>query len=186
MKILCVEDDEKLSKLLKAALTHQHHQVEVATDGQSGWEMADTSTYDLILLDLILPKLDGIRFCQQLRSNSSSPTASPNRDTPVLLMTALDSVTNKVMGLDAGADDYVTKPLDLDELMARVRALLRRSQDNRSPLLEWGDLRLNPNNCEVMFQEQLVSLAAKEYEILELFLRNPDQIFSPGRLLDRL
>jgi diguanylate cyclase (GGDEF)-like protein len=186
VKILCVEDDENLAKLLKTTLVSQHFQVEVALDGQSGWDLAEIFPYDLILLDLILPKLDGIRFCQQLRSNQSSTLASLNRDTPVLLMTALDAVTNKVLGLDAGADDYVTKPLDLDELMARIRALLRRNQVHRSPLLEWGALCLNPHSCEVRCRGQLVALTSKEYEILELFLRNPDQIFSPSRLLDRL
>lgn len=186
MKILCVEDDKNLAKLLKTALVSQHYQVEVAADGQSGWDLADAGAYDLILLDLMLPKLDGIRFCQQLRSNCAATQASLNHDTPVLLMTALDTVTNKVMGLDAGADDYVTKPINLEELLARIRALLRRNQVNRSPLLVWGDLGLNPNSCEVTFCGQPVPLASKEYEILELFLRHPDQIFSPSRLLDRL
>lgn len=183
MKILCVEDDKNLGKLLKKTLASQHHEVELATDGQSGWDLAEAFSYDLILLDLILPELDGIRFCQQLRCKHASAL---NSDTPVLLMTGLDGATNRVMGLDAGADDYVTKPLDIDELMARVRALLRRSQANRSPLLTWGELCLNPTSCKVTFREQLVSLASKEYEILELFLRNPDQIFSSSRLLDRL
>jgi diguanylate cyclase (GGDEF)-like protein len=186
MKILCVEDDKHLVKLLETTLVSQQHQVEVAMDGRSGWELAESFPYDLILLDLILPEMDGIRFCKKLRANSPSAPGSVNHDTPVLLMTALDTVTNKVMGLDAGADDYVTKPLDLNELMARVRALLRRNQVNRSPLLRWGDLCLSPQRCEVTFRDQVVSLAAKEYEILELFLRNPDQIFSPSRLLTRL
>jgi diguanylate cyclase (GGDEF)-like protein len=186
VKILCVEDDESLVKLLKATFVSQNYQVEIATDGQSAWDLAETSAYDLILLDLVLPKLNGLQFCQRLRSRQFSSLTALNRETPVLLMTAVDTVTNKVMGLDAGADDYVTKPLDLDELMARVRALLRRSQAPRSPLLEWGNLCLNPNNCEVTFQGQPVGLAAKEYAILELFLRHPDQIFSPGRLLNRL
>ncbi len=186
MKILCVEDDENLVKLLRATFVSQNYQVEIATDGQSAWNLAETSAYDLILLDLVLPKLNGLQFCQRLRSRQFSSLTALNRETPVLLMTAVDTVTNKVMGLDAGADDYVTKPLDLDELMARVRALLRRSQAPRSPLLEWGNLCLNPNNCEVTFQGQPVGLAAKEYALLELFLRHPDQIFSPDRLLNRL
>lgn len=184
MKILCVEDDENLIKLLKTTLTNQRYQVEVATDGRSGWELAEAFAYDLILLDLVLPNLDGIHFCQKLRSSSTS--AAVNHDTPVLLMTALDTATNKVMGLDAGADDYVTKPLNLDEVMARIRALLRRTQVKRSPLLTWGNLHLNPSSCEVTFRGQPVLLASKEYEILELFLRNPDQIFSPSRLIDSL
>jgi diguanylate cyclase (GGDEF)-like protein len=185
VKILCVEDDEGLAHLLQQALAKQHYQVEIATDGQMGWNLIETSSYDLILLDWMLPKLTGIEFCQQLRAKNSS-TSSPNRNAPILLMTALDAVTNKVLGLNAGADDYVVKPFELDELLARMRALLRRAQGIRSPLLQWGELYLNPNSCEVTYQQQPILLAAKEYELLELFLRHPDQIFSLGRLLMNL
>lgn len=185
MKILCVEDDQGLAGLIQQALIKQHYQVELATDGLMGWNLAETETYDLILLDWMLPKLTGIKFCQQLRTEKYS-VLNPNRDTPVLLMTAMDTVTHKVMGLNAGADDYVVKPLDLDELLARVRALMRRSQTTRSPLLHWGEVCLNPNRCEVMYQSQPIALGPKEYELLELFLRNPDQIFSLNRLLTAL
>ncbi|PZU94951.1 MAG: response regulator receiver protein, partial [Leptolyngbya sp.] len=185
MKILCVEDDQGLAELIQQALIKQHYQVEMAADGLMGWNLAETETYDLILLDWMLPKLTGIEFCQQLRTEKHS-VLNPNRETPVLLMTAMDTVTHKVMGLNAGADDYVAKPLDLDELLARVRALMRRSQTTRSPLLYWGEVCLNPNRCEVMYQAQPIALGPKEYELLELFLRNPDQIFSLNRLLTAL
>ena len=137
MKILCIEDDEGLAKLLQRSLNKQHYRVEIAIDGQQGWELIQSSAYDLILLDWMLPSLTGIEICQRLRAGLHLPS-SPNQDTPILLMTALDAVTNKVLGLDAGADDYVVKPFDFDEILARIRALLRRSQKTRSPLLQWG------------------------------------------------
>jgi len=185
VKILLVEDDKHLSKWLQLALIRQQYQVEVAIDGQMGWELAEAFSYDLILLDLMLPKLDGIQFCQRLRADRGA-VHSPNQDTPVLLMTALNTITNKVMGLDAGADDYVVKPIDLEELQARIRALQRRSHPQRSPLLQWGKLSLQPKNCEVTYDGKPLSLSAKEYELLELFLRYPDQIFTPGRLIEKL
>lgn len=185
MKILCVEDDEGLAVLIQQSLLKQHYQVDLATDGLTGWNLAEVDTYDLILLDWMLPNFTGIEFCQRLRTERQS-VLNPNRDTPVLLMTALDSVTNKIMGLNAGADDYVVKPFDLEELLARIRALLRRNHGDRSPLLEWDRLCLNPNSCEVTYQGKLVGLAAKEYELLELFLRHPDQIFNLNRLLTAL
>lgn len=182
VKILCVEDDSGLAKLLQRSLSRQHYQVELAADGQEGWDLAETDVYDLILLDWMLPKLSGIELCQRLRAETHS-ILNPNRNTPILLMTGLDAVTNKIIGLDAGADDYVVKPFDLEELLARIRALFRRSQGVRSPVLQWGELRLSPNSCEVTYQEQPILLATKEYELLELFLRHPDQIFSLDRLL---
>lgn len=185
VKILCVEDDPNLAKLLETLLVQHHYQVDLARDGLIGWNFAETFTYDLILLDIGLPRLDGLQFCQQLRVNSSSPS-SRNSDTPVLLMTALDTVTNKVMGLDAGADDYIVKPFDLQEFLARIRALLRRHPGTRSPQLTWGELCMNLNSCQVTYQDQPLLLTAKEYELLELFLRNPHQIFSVSRLLDCL
>ncbi|BAZ00285.1 multi-component transcriptional regulator [Tolypothrix tenuis PCC 7101] len=186
MKLLLIEDDESLAQLLRATLIAQNYQVELAADGQQGWDLAQSSVYDLIVLDLILPKLDGINFCKRIRLQNGNVARSPNQNTPILLLTALDSVMNKVIGLDAGADDYMVKPVNLDEFMARVRSLLRRSYITRSPLLEWGELCLNPNNCQVTYQGQPILLTAKEYAILELFLRNPDHIFSASLLIDRL
>jgi DNA-binding response OmpR family regulator len=185
VKILCVEDDKTIAKLLQIVLSKQRYQVDLAQDGQAGWDLVEIYPYDLIILDVMLPKLDGISFCKKLRTHQSS-TLNPNRDTPVILMTGLDALTNKVIGLDAGADDYITKPFELDELLARIRALLRRNQIQKTPILSWGDLCLNPDNCEVTYQGKPIYIAAKEYAILELFLRYPEQIFSTSRLLDRL
>lgn len=185
MKILCVEDDQGLAELLQVILVQQHYQFEVANDGLMAWDLVETYPYDLILLDLVLPGMDGIRFCQKLRANNS-PVPNPNRDTPILLMTALDQVGNKVMGLDSGADDYVVKPFIVEELLARIRALLRRNKMMQSPILTYDDLALNPNSCQVTYNTNPVPLTSKEYQLLELFLRNPDQIFNPTRLLERL
>ncbi|NET36276.1 MAG: response regulator [Cyanothece sp. SIO1E1] len=178
MKALLVEDDEALAELLEAALTSQHYQVDRATDGPSGWELAASFEYDLILLDVMLPQLGGIRFCQQLRAQGDR--------TPILLMTAQDSTTQKVTGLDAGADDYVIKPFETEELLARIRALLRRGNPTSSPVLEWENLRLDPSICEVTCNGQPLRLSAKAYELLELFLRNPHRIFSPSALIEHL
>ncbi|MFB2833275.1 response regulator [Floridanema evergladense] len=186
MKILLVEDDRSLANLLQATLNWHQYQVDMATDGQQGWELAEVFEYDLILLDVMLPKLDGITFCQQLRTGGHYAIHLPNQETPVLLMTAVDTVTNKVMGLDAGADDYLVKPINIDELLARIRALGRRGQVQRSSILSWGDLQLHPKNCEVTFAGKPIALTLKEYQLLELFLRYPDQIFSQGRLIEQL
>ncbi len=178
MKILLVEDDELVAEVLSKALTTQHYLVDLATDGQAGVELAEAFEYDLILLDLLLPKLDGISFCKQRRQAGDR--------TPILLLTAQDTSTNKVAGLDAGADDYMVKPFDLHELLARIRALLRRGTSVTMPVLEWGNLRLNPSSCEVRYAEQVLSVTPKEYSLLELFLRNTQRIFSQSALLDHL
>ncbi|MGK7871847.1 MAG: response regulator [Xenococcaceae cyanobacterium] len=178
MKILLVEDDKSLANVVREALTNRHYLVDLATDGQAGWELAESFEYDLILLDLILPKLDGISFCQGRRKMGDR--------TPILLLTAQDSSTNKVAGLDAGADDYLVKPFDLEELLARIRALLRRGSSPLPSVLEWGDLLLDPSNCQVTYNGQLLHLTAKEYALVELFLRNPHRIFSQSALLDHV
>ena len=178
MRILLVEDDELITEALVKVLTGQHYTVDVATDGQEGWDLVETFTYDLLLLDVVLPKLSGIKLCQQLRSQG-------NR-IPILLLTALDNSTDKVIGLDAGADDYVVKPFNLQELLARIRALLRRGNSTLLPVLEWRDLRLDPSTCEVTYRDQLLHLTPKEYALLELFLRHSRRVFSQGAILEHL
>ena len=137
MRILLVEDDVHLAEALEEVLTDQLYAVDVVTDGEAAWEQVKTIEYDLLLLDVMLPKLDGISLCHRLRSHGYSP--------PILLITARDTSTDKVKGLDAGADDYIVKPIDLPELLARIRAGLRRGSVSASPVLEWGSLQLDPS-----------------------------------------
>jgi DNA-binding response OmpR family regulator len=178
MKILLVEDDQVFSKVLAKTLTTHHHIVDVVKDGEMGWTYGSTFEYDLMVLDIMLPKLDGISLCQRFRTEGY--------DTPILLLTAQDARTVKVQGLDAGADDYVVKPFDPVELVARIRALLRRSSSHPFPLLTWGDLLLNPSTCEVTYNGQLLVFTTKEYEFLELLLRDSHYVFSSNELIDRL
>lgn len=178
MKILLVEDDQGSAEVLKNTLTARHYLVDLAMDGQVGLELAEAFAYDLVLLDVMLPKLDGINFCRQLRAQRN--------DTPVLLLTALDSSTSKVIGLDAGADDYLAKPFDTNELLARIRALLRRGSPVLSSVIEAGNIRLDSSSCKVTCNSQLLHLTAKEYTLLELLLRNSHRIFSQKLLLDHL
>ncbi|WP_341528392.1 response regulator [Nostoc sp. UHCC 0302] len=178
MKILVVEDDELNAYVLTAVLTNQNYAVEIAADGDTAWDLIQTYTYDLILLDVILPKLDGISLCRKIRSNGLQ--------VPILLLTGRDSSHDKAIGLDAGADDYVVKPFEEEELVARVRALLRRPGVTSQPVLEWAGLRLDPSSCEVTYAGNLLSLTPKEYALLELFLRNSRRVFSCGVILEHL
>ena len=178
MRILLVEDDERITKALAEALMDHHYVVDVVHDGQMGWEFAESAAYDVIILDVMLPGLSGIQFCQRLRQQGKT--------TPVLMLTAKDTSADKVLGLDVGADDYVIKPFDLQELLARVRALLRRGNSALPPVLEWGSLRLDPNSCEVTYAEKLISLTPKEYGLLELFLRSPGRVLSREIILEHL
>lgn len=178
MKILLVEDDDVLIKVLTRTLTAHHYVVDVVKDGEMGWTYGSTFEYDLIVLDVVLPKLDGISLCKRFRATGDA--------TPILLLTAQDGRTVKVQGLDAGADDYVVKPFDPIELTARIRAVLRRSSANPFPLLTWGDLLLNPSTCEVSYNGQPLAFTTKEYELLELFLRDSQYVFGSDELIDRL
>jgi DNA-binding response OmpR family regulator/HPt (histidine-containing phosphotransfer) domain-containing protein len=179
MKILVVEDDTSIAQALAAMLAQQQHcLVDVAADGQEGWELATAFSYDLILLDVMLPKRDGVSLCRQWRREGYQ--------VPILMLTAKDTSTDKIIGLDAGADDYVIKPFDFPELIARIRALLRRGSATLPPVLEWGDLRLDPSSCEVTYGQQALHLTPKEYALLELFLRNPQRTFSRSTIVDRL
>lgn len=178
MRILLVEDDELLTETLTVALSQQNYVVDTVRDGQSGWELVEAYAYDLVVTDVMLPKLDGFSLCRQIRNHGYQM--------PILLLTALDSGTDKTTGLDAGADDYVVKPFDLAELIARVRALLRRGSATSSPILAWNELHLDPTTCEVTYRDQLLSLTPKEYALLELFLRNGRRVFSCGAILEHL
>lgn len=178
MKILLVEDDVSIAKALEKVLMSHHYAVDVASDGRMGWQLVETCSYDLVLLDIVLPRLDGIEFCQRLRSN--------NYLMPVLLITAQDSGTSKVIGLNAGADDYLTKPFEVEELLARIRVLLRRSSTPMLTVLEWGGLRLDPNTREVAYCDRPLSLTPKEYRLLELFLRKPPYVFTRSAILENL
>lgn len=178
MRVLLVEDDDALAALLNQQLTDQNYVVDRVADGETGWAYSSTFDYDLIVLDWMLPQLEGIHLCQRLRQEGYG--------VPIVLLTAKDEQTDKVKGLEAGADDYVVKPFDITELLARIRVLLRRSLAEAAPVLSWGDLCLDPVSCEVTYRGQLVSLTAKEYALLELFLHHSHQVFSVDTLLDRV
>ncbi|MBD1914815.1 MULTISPECIES: response regulator [Cyanophyceae] len=178
MKILLVDDDEVLIERLTNDLADQHYVVDTTTDGLMGWEYARSALYDLIVLDIDLPGLDGLSLCRRLRQTGYGGA--------ILLLTARGSSTDKVEGLNAGADDYLVKPYTLSELTARLRALLRRPTAVSSPTLHWGQLQCDPNANLVTVADQTVVLSPKEYGLLELLLRHPDRIFSNTVLLERL
>lgn len=179
MKILLVEDDTITINLLTRALNAHNYNVNTAEDGETALQLAQAYDYDLIVLDVLIPKLDGISLCRELRSSGCQM--------PILLLTALDSSNDRVQGLEAGADDYVVKPFNLQELIARIRALLRRGKASLSSTsLTWEKLQVNPDTTEVTYGEKVLHLTPKEYNLLELFLRNPRRIFSRSAMLDRI
>ncbi len=178
MRILIVEDDERTAATLTSLLQQQHYVFDVANDGEMAWDHVQTFDYDLAIIDVLLPKLDGLSLCQRIRSH--------NYHLPILVLTARNTSQDKAKGLDAGADDYVVKPFDAEELAARIRALLRRGQNSGSPILTWGDLQLIPSHYEVTFQDQPIGLTPKEYALLELLLRHPQRVFSCGAILEHL
>ena len=178
MRILIVEDDDRIATPLAEDLRNQHYVTEIASDGIQGWEYAQATAYDLILLDLMLPLLDGISLCKRLRA-AQYPGF-------VLMLTAKDTITDKVVGLDAGADDYLVKPFDLEELGARLRALLRRPSELRPSVLRQGELMLDPACHSVSYAGKLLNLTPTEYLILEYLLQNSSQVFTRTMLLDKL
>lgn len=178
MKILLVEDDDRIAKPIAEDLKHQHYIVDVVRDGQEGWEYAQVVEYDIILLDLMLPQLDGISLCKRLRRNNYSGF--------ILMITARDTTTDKVIGLDAGADDYLVKPFELEELSARIRAVSRRSPEIRPAILSYGELQLDPSNHQVTCGGKPLALTPKEYTLLKFFLSNPNKVLTRGGLLDKL
>ncbi len=178
MRILLVEDDFNLAETLAEAITDQRYMVDVADDGESALDRIKILDYDLILLDVMLPDFNGIALCEKLRSQG--------HQMPILMITALDTISDKIKGLDAGADDYIIKPVDLGELFARIRALLRRGNTSSPPILEWGKLQFNPSTYEVSYGDRPIHLTPKEYSILELLLRNGRRVLSRSVIIDSI
>ncbi len=170
MRILVVEDDPRLGPSLKKGLEGNHYAVDLATDGDDAVLMAVATPYDLLILDILLPGLNGFEVCQRLRERE--------RNMPILLLTALGEVDHRVKGLDLGADDYLVKPFAFSELEARVRALLRRSAPVKTPVLRFMDVTLDTGTHEVRRGERVVVLGNKEYALLEFFMRHPHQVLS--------
>jgi DNA-binding response OmpR family regulator len=176
MRVLLVEDDRKAARLLSKGLEEEGFVVDVAATGEVGEEMASVNRYDVIVLDWLLPGRDGLAVCGALRAGGDS--------TPILMLTARDAVSDRVMGLTAGADDYLTKPFALAELLARVKALLRRSGATRPVALKVGDLALDTATRRVTRAGGPISLTPKEFAILELLMRNAGQVVSRTRLTE--
>ncbi len=168
MRILIVDDDRRLCGIIKRGLLEETYAVDVAYDGEEGAYLATINPYDLIILDIMMPKKDGIEVCQELRSNKIN--------TAILMLTAKDAVEDRVKGLDAGADDYLVKPFAFNELLARIRALLRREGQIKTPEIQSGDLVLNTRTREVWRGERSIELTTKEYVILEYFMRHPNVV----------
>jgi len=170
MRILVVDDDRRLSAVIKRGLMEEAYAVDLAYDGEEGEYMAEVNPYDLIILDIMLPGKDGIEVCRELRTKKVN--------TPILMLTAKDTVEDRVKGLDVGADDYLVKPFAFNELLARVRAMLRREGMAKSPELRVGDLTLDTLTRQVRRGERPVELTTKEYGILEYFMRHPNAVLT--------
>lgn len=178
MRILLIEDNHRLSDSLRATLNEDGYAVDAAYDGLEGEEMALLTPYDIIVLDIMLPKRDGIEVCRSLRDQKNT--------TPILMLTARDALDDRVLGLDSGADDYLVKPFEIKELRARLRALLRREMGNKTGDLMIEDLRLDPATHYVWREEKSIDLTAKEYALLEYMMRNPNRLITREMVIAHL
>ena len=174
MRILVVEDEKKVASFIKKGLEEQSYAVDVAYDGLQGEQFVSQNEYDAIILDVLLPKQDGIVTCQKIRNKKI--------DTPILMLTALGDTDAKVRGLDSGADDYLTKPFHFEELLARVRALLRRKSQDKSSILQVGDLIVDPVTRKVERQGKPIRLTTREFALLEYLMRNKGKILSRAHI----
>ncbi len=176
--ILLVEDETKLARFVEIELTSEGYQVSVANDGITGLTLLRESTPNLAILDWMLPGLTGVEICRRLRATGSK--------IPIILLTAKDEVESRVAGLDAGADDYVVKPFSMEELLARIRARLRHSSENKHNLLQFEDLSLNCDSREVFRGTRAIELTAKEFDLLEYLMSNPRQVFTRDQIFQRV
>ncbi len=176
-RILVVDDDPKIRSVLGRGLRFEGYDVQLAADGQEALRLARETPFDLVVLDLTMPRMDGLEVCRRLRRGVS---------TPILMLTARDAVPDRIVGLDSGADDYLTKPFDFEELLARVRALLRRAQPQSGEILTFADLRLDTGTREAERGGRRVELTTREYELLLLFMRHPRQVLLRDQILERV
>ncbi|NOZ29917.1 MAG: response regulator transcription factor [Chloroflexi bacterium] len=176
--VLIIEDEANIADFLRRGLLYEGYSVEVAPDGETGLAAARDRPPDIVILDLMLPGIDGMEVCRRLRAAS---------DVPILMLTAKDAVPDRVAGLDAGADDYLVKPFDFEELLARLRAILRRRAPSpEQEILRFADLTLNPATREVWRGNRAIDLTAKEFDVLELFMRHPRQVLTRDILYERI
>ncbi len=179
MRILLIEDEEGLSQALTEIFKKNRINIDAALNGREGLRQAQSHAYDLIILDIMLPEVDGITILKTLRES--------HNNVPVILLTARDEISDKITGLDAGADDYLTKPFSTDELLARVRALTRRKGELKDNSITFGELTLNKKNCELQAANgEAIKLSLKEYQILDLLFDNPHQVITKEQLIDKI
>lgn len=178
MRILVVEDERRIAVFIKRGLEEEHYAVDVAYDGEEALDWADVVDYDLIVLDVLLPKKDGIQVCRELRAQGSR--------VPILMLTARDAVEDRVRGLDSGADDYLVKPFAFQELLARIRALLRRRGEVKTTHLQVGDLVLDTITHRATRSGRVIELTAREYALLEFLMRHPGQVLSRTQIAEHV
>jgi DNA-binding response OmpR family regulator len=178
MQILLVEDEEKIANFLRRGLIEEGYAIDIAKDGEDALYKFDINEYDLVLLDLMLPKIDGVEVCRKIRKD--------NLHLPILMLTAKDAVENKINGLDAGADDYVTKPFSFSEVAARIRALLRRGNKADPPILNIDNLQLNPATRSAKRGNINITLTSREYSLLEYFMRYPNIVLTKTQILEHV
>jgi two-component system response regulator MprA len=176
-KILIIEDDEAILKVLQRVLSYEGYEIFKALNGQQGLNSARENRPDLVILDVMLPGMDGLEVCRRLRLGGSLP---------ILMLTAKDTIQDRVTGLDAGADDYLVKPFEVEELLARLRALLRRTKSERQPVLTFSDLTLDTNTRQAYRKDREINLTATEYDLIELFLHHPRQVLTREVIFDRV
>ena len=174
-KILIVEDEKKIARIMELEITHAGYEVEVVYNGKEGIEKVKENNFDLLILDIMLPGLDGIEVCNKIRNFS---------DIPIIMVTAKDSTQDKVNGLDTGADDYITKPFEAEELMARIRAQLRRKKDNEENILKIANLKIDKEKYTVTRAGDNIELTKKEYDLLKYFMENKGIVLSRDQLLE--
>ena len=178
MRVLLIEDDVTIARLLKEGLEDESYAVDVVNDGSEGYRTAAADDYDVIILDIMLPEMNGYEVCRALRNDGNK--------TPILMLTARDAERDIVEGLDTGADDYLAKPFSFDVILARIRALLRRPNEKLEEILQVGDLKLDPSSKKVTRASQEISLTAKEYSVLEYLMRNKGKVLSKEQIISHV